>query len=97
VPDAAKKVVVLDVPLLMQVGLDARCDRFVQIECEETERQRRLNARGWPAVQRAAREQAWERRYRQPPQEKTWVVDASGDPAYTFLQVGRLWDSLERH
>lgn len=97
VPEAAEKIVVLDVPLLMQVGLDARCDRIVLVECEETERQRRLDARGWPAAQRAARERAWERRYRPPPQEKTWLVDATGDPAYTRAKVGRFWDSLQRH
>lgn len=96
-PDAAGKVVVLDVPLLMQVRLDARCDRIVLVACEETERQRRLDARGWPAAQRAARERAWERRYRPPPQEKTWLVDATSDPAYTRSQVGRFWDSLQRH
>ncbi len=96
-PDGAGKVVVLDVPLLMQVGLDARCDRIVLVECDETERQRRLDARGWPAAQRAARERAWERRYRPPPQEKTWLVDATDDPAYTRAKVGRFWDSLQRH
>lgn len=96
-PGAGDKVVVLDVPLLMQVGLDARCDRIVLVECQEPERQRRLERRGWPPIQRAARGRAWERRYRPPPQEKTWVVDASGDPAYTSQQVGRFWDSLERH
>jgi dephospho-CoA kinase len=96
-PNAAEAVVVLDVPLLMQVGLDGRCDRIVLVECEETERRRRLDARGWPELQRAARERAWARRYRLPPQEKTWLVDATGDPAYTRAQVGRLWDSLLRH
>ncbi len=96
VPGAADRVVVLDVPLLMQVGLDDRCDQFMLVECEESERQRRVETRGWPASQRAARERAWTRRYRLPPQEKTWLVDATGDPAYTQAQVGRFWDSLRR-
>jgi len=96
-PESERKVVVLDVPLLVQVGLDARCDRIVLVECEENERQRRLDARGWPPMQRAARERAWARRYRPPPQKKTWVMDASGDSAYTQFQVGRFWDSLRRH
>jgi dephospho-CoA kinase len=95
-PNEADPVVVLDVPLLMQVGLDARCDRIVVVDCPEAERQRRLDARGWPAMQRAARERAWASRYRPPPQEKTWLVDAGGDPAYTQDQVVRFWDSLRR-
>ncbi len=96
-PNAAGKVVVLDVPLLMQVGWDTRCDRLVLIECEEAERQRRLDGRGWPPVQRAARERAWERGYKPPPAEKTCRMDATGNPAYTSAQVGRFWDSLRRH
>jgi len=80
-------LVVLDVPLLMQGGWDRRCDRIVQVECDEAIRQRRLDRRGWSADQRAARERAWQRNYRPPPPEKTVVVDASSDPSYTSLQV----------
>jgi len=97
VPGLAEKVVVLDVPLLMQVGLDARCDRIVLVACDEAERQRRLDARGWPTIQRAARERAWAGRYRAPAVEKTSLVDATGDPAYTLAHVGRIWDSLRQH
>ncbi len=95
-PEAGKKVVVLDVPLLVQVGLDDRCDRLVVVECDEGERQRRLTIRSWPAEQRKARERAWERGYHPPAPEKTVVVDATGDPAYTRDQVDRFWDSLRR-
>jgi dephospho-CoA kinase len=87
----AEKVVVLDVPLLMQAGLDDLCDRFLVVECEESERERRLNARGWSRAEREARDRAWERGYRPPPPEKTVVVDTTGDPAYTSAQVGRVW------
>lgn len=80
-------VVVLDVPLLMQAGWDRRCDRIVEVVCDEPTRQRRLDARGWPAEQRAARERAWQRNYLPPNPEKTVRVDASGDPSYTFEQV----------
>jgi dephospho-CoA kinase len=83
-------MVVLDVPLLMQAGWDRRCERIVVVECDEATRQRRLAERGWPSIQRAARERAWERNYRPPPAEKTLVVDAAGDPAYTQGQVDRI-------
>ncbi len=82
--------VVLDVPRVMQAGWDRRCERIVVVECDEATRQRRLAERGWPSIQRAARERAWERNYRPPPAEKTLVVDAAGDPAYTQGQVDRI-------
>jgi len=89
-------VVVLDVPLLMQAGLDSLCDRFVVVNCAEPTRQGRLDGRGWPPEQRAARERAWERGRRSTPPEKTLVVDASGDPAYTLAHVGGLYDAVVR-
>ena len=62
----------------------------------EAERRRRVDLRGWPELQRQARERAWERGYRPPPPEKTLVVDASGDPAYTRTQVGQAIEAVRR-
>ena len=93
---ADKTVVVLDVPLLMQAHWYDLCDWLLLVECPEDERRRRLDALGWPAEQRAARELAWNRGYRSPPPEKTLFIEASGDEAYTLKQVGRIWDSLRR-
>jgi dephospho-CoA kinase len=91
-----RPLVVLDVPLLMQAGWDRRCDRLVRVDCDEAERRRRVDLRGWPELQRQARERAWERGYRPPPPEKTLVVDASRDPAYTRTQVGQVIEAIRR-
>jgi dephospho-CoA kinase len=95
-PGSRPAVAVLDVPLLMQAGWDTRCDRLVEVVCDEAERRRRLDFRGWPEPQRQARERAWERGYRPPPSEKTLVVDASRDPAYTLTQVGEVLAEIRR-
>jgi len=88
-------VVVLDVPLLLQAGWDARCDRLVLVECDDAERHRRLASRGWTPEQVAARDEAWQRGYR-PPRAglPVDVVDTTGNPAYTREQVGRIWDRV---
>jgi dephospho-CoA kinase len=91
---AAPRVVVLDVPLLVQAGWDKICDRLLYVECAEDVRRARLDARGWPASQREARERAWERGYLPPAPEKTLRVDASGDPTYTARHVERIWNDL---
>jgi dephospho-CoA kinase len=92
-------VVVLDVPLLVQAGWDAACDRLVLVTCDEEVRQARLAERGWDPAQQAAREQAWESGYRAGalPPEKTVAVDASGGPSYTDSQIEEIWWGLVRH
>jgi len=92
--DGRRRVVVLDVPLLVQSGWDAACDRLVTVECAEPVRQARLAERGWSAEQVAARDRAWERAAAAPRGGKSSAVDASGDLAYTREQVDRFWESL---
>jgi dephospho-CoA kinase len=93
---ARDAVVVLDVPLLVQAGWAERCDRLVVVECEEPVRRQRLAARNWSPAEQAAREAAWNRKYRAVglPEEKMVTVDASGDLAYTLEQVDRIWSGL---
>lgn len=92
------RVVVLDVPLLVQAGWAEACDRVVVVECDEEVRRRRLEARGIAAGQRAARDRAWDRGGdpRAAAPEKTLVVDASRDEAYTSSQVGTIWSGLRQ-
>ena len=49
-------LVVLDVPLLLETGLDALCDHLVFLETSPQERERRARARGWPPGERERRE-----------------------------------------
>jgi len=89
-----RRVVVLDVPLLVQSGWDAACDRLLVVDCAEEVRQERLARRGWSAAERAAREASWELGFDPGAldPEKTRRVDASGDVTYTRLQIDALWN-----
>lgn len=88
--------VVLDVPLLTRAGWVDRCDLVLVLECPDDIRRGRIAGR-FPAEQIAAREAAWNRH---PPPvlrpEKTRIVDTSGDPSYTRLQIDRLWNEFSR-
>jgi len=86
---------VLDVPLLVQAGWADLCTDLVVVACEESVRRGRLEARGWPPEQIAARDRAWDRGFVPPrPGPGTWSVDASGDPTYTRELVDRIWRAL---
>ena len=91
-------VVVLDVPLLVQAGWADRCDRLVVVSCPDEIRRQRLVARHWSAAEQEAREAAWNRKYAAAglPSEKIVTVDASGDLAYTWAQVDRIWSETLR-
>jgi dephospho-CoA kinase len=89
------RVVVLDVPLLMQAGWADLCTDLVVVGCEESVRRGRLAARGWSPEQIAARDRAWDRNFVPPrPGPTTWSVDASGNPAYTLIHVDEIWRAL---
>jgi dephospho-CoA kinase len=93
--DGGRRVVVLDVPLLMQSGWDELCERLLLVACDEEVRRRRLADRGWTADHRDRRDAAWARAYRPPPPRKTAIVDASGDVAYIQAQIDRWWRALD--
>ena len=93
------RVIVLDVPLLVQGGWHARCDALVGLVCDDAVRHRRLEERGLSAGQIAAREAAWEAgmAIETAPFGIDWTVDTSGDLAYTKAQVDRVWQRLLAH
>jgi dephospho-CoA kinase len=83
--------IVLDVPLLLETGLDALCDRLVLVDAPRAVRLERL-ARG-RSLSRA--EAARRARFQLPVSEKRRradaIVDNGGTRARTAAQVRRLW------
>jgi dephospho-CoA kinase len=89
------KAVVIDAPLLAEVGLDEICDTLVFVDAPERVRLDRAAARGWRKEDFDAREAAQEsldsKRKR-----ADLIIDNSGPPEQTQTQVRRLWSALIR-
>jgi len=86
-------VVVLDVPLLFEVGADSLCDRTIFVESPREVRLQYALKRGWTETEFTARESAqW------PPDKKrkqaNLIIDNSGSPEATRQQIDTLWHEL---
>lgn len=98
--EADQLVIVLDVPLLVQSGWTERCDRVIEVVCDESVRKARLRARGWSSDAIAWRDDAWMRRVPAGglqgaiPAENSATVDTSLAMSYTREQVERVWKWL---
>jgi dephospho-CoA kinase len=97
---AEQLVIVLDIPLLVQSGWADRCDRIIEVLCNEGVRVERLQNRGWSAEMIAQRDMAWNRKMpRQPLRDldqpdKIRTVDTSSEISYTDEEVQRIWEWL---
>ncbi len=93
-------VIVLDVPLLVQAGWAARCDRILEVVCDQDHRHHRLSKRGWTADAIAWRDAAWSRRMpagglrEAVNPARICTVDTSSVISYTHEQVDRFWHGL---
>ncbi|HHW39998.1 MAG TPA: dephospho-CoA kinase [Syntrophomonadaceae bacterium] len=90
-PDA---VVVLDAPLLLEVGLEGMVDEVWVVYVDyQTQLERLMKRDGFSSEEAACRISS-----QIPLEEKVkladHVIDNRGDPEETFLQVRRLWNSL---
>lgn len=92
--DPGVVAIVEDVPLLMEKGLDARCDRVVFIDAPPAVRLARLaEARGWSAEQVEAREKnQWPLDIKR--ERADDVIDNSGGQAEVLDRVRRLLSRL---
>jgi dephospho-CoA kinase len=90
------RIVVSDIPLLFEVGLEHTVDGVILVDAPEAERLRRLvDDRGLPEAQArammAAQLPAAEKRRR-----ATWIVDNDGSRAQLAERVAALWRRLEQ-
>ncbi|MGA2619617.1 MAG: dephospho-CoA kinase [Thermoguttaceae bacterium] len=84
---------VLDAALILEAGWDKLCEKLLFVDVPREVRLCRARARGWNEQDFAAREDAQEsldlKRRR-----ADVVIDNSGSPDHTQLQIDRLWQSL---
>jgi dephospho-CoA kinase len=84
---------VLDAPLLLEAGWDRLCNTLVFVDAPRQLRLARALARGWSETDFAARECVQESLDSKRKQADA-VVDNSGSPEQTQVQVQRLWATL---
>jgi len=84
---------VLDAPLLLEAGWDKLCDTLVFVDAPRGLRLARARKRGWSETDFAAREDV-QGSLDAKRERADVVVDNSGSPEETRVQVERFWHSL---
>ncbi len=91
--EAEEDMVVLNVPLLFESGLDKRCDKVVVVNAPEEAVCERLKARGFSADEVASRRKA-----QMPLEEKVskadYVINNSGNLDSTRREAEKVWKDL---
>lgn len=84
-------VVVIDVPLLYESGLDALCDQVWVVTADAAARRRRVAAREGAATDEVLARERWQMPMEAKIARADAVIDNSGLPEETAAQVARLW------
>jgi dephospho-CoA kinase len=88
-----RRVVVLDVPLLIEAGMREYCHRLVFVEAPRRERRARTAARGWTAREFAARERA-QLSLAAKRAASDAIIDNGKGLAHTRAQVLGIWHDI---
>jgi dephospho-CoA kinase len=87
------KALILDAPVLLEAGWDAFCDHLVYVDAPPSQRLARARERGWTDAEFRQREAAQvdlaEKRAR-----SDFVIDNSGSPENTKMEVDRFWKKV---
>ena len=93
ISEAEESVVILDVPLLFETGLDQRCDAVCVVDAPEAAVRERLKERGFTENEISARKKA-----QMPLEEKkrkaNFVINNSHDLEQTKQDVEKIWKGL---
>jgi len=90
---SGRKVAVLDVPLMFEVGWDRGCDEIWCVDATWQTRLQRANSRGWDADQLRARE-ANQMSIEEKKRRSTVVIMNDRSLDELFETIDRLWRSL---
>jgi dephospho-CoA kinase len=90
-----RQVVVLDVPLLHESGLDRSCDEVWVVKAWPSVRRRRLLARNGPAADQMIGREAWQMPMAAKVARADVVIDTSHGFARTLAQVRASWLALQ--
>ncbi|MSR77089.1 MAG: dephospho-CoA kinase [Candidatus Omnitrophica bacterium] len=96
ISESEENVIILDVPLLFETGLDQRCDQTIVVKAPEQVILERLREKGFSKSEIYARLGA-----QKPLEEKVlladFVIDNQGRSEETDKQILKVWDKLAHH
>lgn len=90
---AGTTVTILDAALLLETGWDQWCEKIVFVDVPEEARLARAMDRGWTEEDFAARQRVQESLDRKRARADV-IIDNSGSPEQTQVQVEQVWASL---
>ena len=91
---AQDAVVVVDVPLLLEVGVAHRFDRVIVVYVEKSVQIKRLRQRDGLSVEESSQALSAQMDLREKAQQADYVIDNSGTRDETQAQVEKVWQEL---
>lgn len=81
------KAIVLDVPLLVEVGWDKWCDLLVFVDCDEEDRLARMKQRGFAGVEQVKKRENFQISLDKKRKLANYIIWNNSDRSATFKQV----------
>lgn len=93
ISQAEEHVVILEVPLLFETGLDQRCDQVIVVDASDAAASERLKERGFSDQQRQAR-QAVQMLMDKKKKQAHFLINNNGSLKATKQQVAEVWRQI---
>jgi dephospho-CoA kinase len=92
--DTSVKAVVLDVPLLLEVGWEKRCDKLIFVRCDEQKRWQRIEKRGFFDKNQLKKREIFQISLDKKEKISHYVLNNNDDLSELTIQIGEIFPAL---